>query len=132
MRYAMGIRRLRNEQGGPIETLKPGDDPTAAVNKLYSYGRTTYGQKHPDTPRETTPKYKAQTPRDAGAPASYGVGKNSPVSPAPDEQSPQFRDDKHGKAYDNDASGWVRGMGGQAPHPKFDSGPSGHRYDRRK
>jgi hypothetical protein len=124
----VGIRRLKTEQGMPIEdftNLKPGSDPTDAINRLYSAGRRTYGQRHPDAPRETTPEFKAPTPRDDGS-GSYALGKNSPVSPAPDESAPQFRDDK--VVSHNDASGWVRGMGGQVPHPKFDSGPSGNRY----
>jgi hypothetical protein len=35
-----------------IEKLKPGDDPTDAINRLYSIGRRTYGQPMPDAPRE--------------------------------------------------------------------------------
>jgi hypothetical protein len=124
----MGIRRIRTEQGMPIDDLKlkPGSDPTDAINRLYAYGRTTYGQPNPDQPRETTPKFKAPTPSRNDEHASYGLGRNSPVTPAPDESQPQFRDDKVGTH--DDASGWVRGMGGQSPHPKFDSGPSGSRY----
>jgi hypothetical protein len=124
----MGIRRLRSETGMPIEdftNLPAGSDPTAAINKLYSEGRRTYGQPMPDQPRKRTPEFKATTPRDDGS-GSYALGKNSPVSPAPSESECQFRDDK--VATHNDASGWVRGMGGQSPHPKFDSGPSGSRY----
>jgi hypothetical protein len=124
----MGIRRLRSETGMPIEdftNLKPGSDPTDAINRLYAAGRKTYGQPMPDAPRKTTPKYKVPSPsRDERA--SYAPGKNSPVTPAPTEWAPQFRDDKCSDY--NDASGWVRGMGRQSPHPKFDAGPSGTRY----
>ena len=35
-------------------------------------------------------------------------------------QAPQDPMDKHGPGYDNDASGWVRGMGPQSPYPDFD------------
>jgi hypothetical protein len=125
----MGIRRIRTEQGMPIEDLKlkPGTDPTDAINQLYGYGRTyPHGKPH-DAPRETTPKYKAPTPRDDGS-GSYGSRKVSPVSPAPDESQCQFRDDK--VATHDDASGWVRGYG--KPHPAFDSGGSGSRYSGRK
>src|SRR5438552_12268747 len=118
----MGIRRLRSETGMPIEdftNLKPGSDPTAAINRLYSEGRKIYGQQQPDVPRKTTPEYKAPSPsRDERA--SYAPEKNSPVTPAPDESAPQFRDDKCSDY--NDASGWVRGMGSQSPHPYFDAG----------
>jgi hypothetical protein len=107
------IQKLKSTEGMPIERLKPGDDPTEAINRLYSYGRRTYGQPMPDAPRETTPKYKAPTPsRDERA--DYALGKNSPVTPAPAESDPQFRDDK--TASHDDASGWVRGMGNQSPH----------------
>ena len=34
-------------------------------------------------------------------------------------QAPQAVNDHHGAGYDNDASGWVRGVG--KPHPHFDS-----------
>jgi hypothetical protein len=127
----MGIRRLRSETGMPIEdftNLKPGSDPTDAINRLYADGRKTYGQPNPDAPRVTTPKFTAPTPRDDGS-GSYALGKNSPVSPAPSESECQFRDDK--VATHNDASGWVRGMGGQSPHPAFDrrvSGAADHKY----
>jgi hypothetical protein len=129
----MGIRRIKTEQGMPIEdftNLKPGTDPTAAINRLYSAGRRTYGQPMPDTPREATPKYQPPKPSWTSERATYAIGRNSAVSPAPDESQVQFSDDK--VATHNDASGWVRGQGNQAPHPKFDSGPSGSRYDRRK
>ena len=35
-------------------------------------------------------------------------------------QAPQAVNDHHGHAYDNDATGWVRGMGPKAPYPHFD------------
>jgi hypothetical protein len=126
------IKPLRTEQGMRIERLRPGDDPTAAINKLYSEGRTTYGQPHPDTPRESAPKYKVPTRSPNDEPASYRQAiRSEAMTPVLSEQAPQFPGDKHGVRYDNDASGWVRGQGGQSPHPKFDSGPSGHRYERK-
>jgi hypothetical protein len=119
------IQKLRTETGQPIETLREGDDAYRAVRNLYRYGRT-YPDKPPhDAPRETTPKYRAGTCSPNDEPASYRQAiRKEAVTPALSEQPPQFPDDKHGAAYDNDASGWVRGMGGQSPHPKFDSGPS--------
>ncbi len=35
-------------------------------------------------------------------------------------QAAQFPEDKHGEKYDNDTSGWVRGMGPKSPYPDFD------------
>ena len=35
-------------------------------------------------------------------------------------QAPQSAEDKHGAKYDNDAKGWVRGMGPKSPYPTFD------------
>jgi hypothetical protein len=37
-----------------------------------------------------------------------------------ESNEPQSPEDKHGPKYDNDASGWVRGMGPQSPYPTFD------------
>ena len=42
-------------------------------------------------------------------------------------QAPQSVNDMHGHAYDNDATGWVRGMA-KEPYPHFDKGPSGLRH----
>lgn len=51
--------------------------------------------------------------------------KPSPVTPAPSQQDVQDPEAKHGPGYDNDTSGWVRGMGNQSPHPHFDTHKSG-------
>lgn len=61
----------------------------------------------------------------ATAKERYGVAKESGVTPAPSQQAPQDPEDKHASGYDNDASGWVRGMGKESPHPKFDRHKSG-------
>lgn len=37
-------------------------------------------------------------------------------------QKPQDPIDKHGAKYDNDATGWVRGMGKKSPYPEFKKG----------
>lgn len=37
-------------------------------------------------------------------------------------QAPQDPIDKHGAKYDNDATGWVRGMGKKSPYPEFKKG----------
>jgi hypothetical protein len=54
------------------------------------------------------------------AKARYGVPKDSGVTPAPDEQPPQFNDDKVADHIDSD--GWVRGKGKDSPYPTFDHG----------
>jgi hypothetical protein len=60
--------------------------------------------------------------------ASRGGGKGAIVGlinqPKLDEmsremQAPQAINDHHGHAYDNDTTGWVRGMA-KEPYPKFD------------
>lgn len=40
-------------------------------------------------------------------------------------QAPQSINDKHGKKYDNDTSGWVRGMPNAMAKPNFDHGKKG-------
>jgi hypothetical protein len=104
----MGIRKIKTDQGMPIETLKPGTDPVAAINKLYSEGRRTYGQPNPDD-------YKR-----APTPASKPIAK--------DESQPQFAEERTAN-HDDTREGWTRGYG--SPHPRFDSGPSGSRYDKK-
>jgi hypothetical protein len=115
-----------------IEKLRPGDDPRPAIGRLYREGRTSPDKPpHDYTARERMPEHKVPQPGWDTERASYGFGRNSPVSPAPDEQSPQFQTDK--AAHLNDTrEAWCRGMGGQSPHPHFDSGPSGSRYDRKR
>ena len=57
----------------------------------------------------------------------YMAGSAGMAAPT-NEQPPQDPIDKHDPNYDNDASGWVRGMGSESPYPHFDSGPSGNRH----
>jgi hypothetical protein len=58
----------------------------------------------------------------AVAKSRYGGEKagSLPVSPAPDEQFNQFKDEKI--ADHVDADGWVRGKGKESPYPTFDHG----------
>ena len=108
----------------------PGSDPSQAIADLYATGRTTYGQPNPDARRDArTPEHPAPQPDWSSERATYAIGRNSPVSPAPDESQPQFADDKSANLNDT-REGWTRGYG--SPHPKFDSGPSGSRYSGRK
>jgi hypothetical protein len=109
-----------------IERLTPGSDPSQAIANLYAVGRKIYG-RNPDARRdERTPQYRVPTPpRDAYS-ASYGTIKDSPVTPAPAEDQPQFRDDKCAN-YNDTREAWCRGMANEQ-HPFFDSGKSGDRY----
>jgi hypothetical protein len=113
-----------------IERVLPGQDPTDAINRLYSYGRHHPRGKPHDAPRESTLHSRPSSPTHDDCYADYGPIKNSPVSNPLDESGPQFRDSK--LSTHNDSYGWPRGMGSESPHPKFDSGPSGYRYDKRK
>ena len=54
------------------------------------------------------------------AKSRYGSIQQNGDSPSNKEQQPQFAEEKHGAKYDNDASGWVRGMGPKSPYPNFD------------
>jgi hypothetical protein len=102
-----GSRGLKSDQGTPIERLTPGADPRAAIGRLYTEGRTyPHGKPHEYVARETVPKFK-------------GI--------APDESQPQFKEER--AVHLNDTrEAWQRGMGSESPYPRFDSGPSGHRY----
>jgi hypothetical protein len=122
----MGIRRLRTDQGQPIEKVGPGDDVYRAVDKLYRTGRTYPGKAPHDYAKpQQTPEYKVPSPsRDERA--SYAPGKNSPMEPAPAEWAPQFRDDKCSN-YNDTTEAWCRGMA-KEQHPFFDKGGSGSRY----
>ena len=107
----MVIRRIKTEQGQPIEDLKPGANPYRAVRELYEYGR-----KYPDGP-----------PHDWKTPAV--TPKAEPI--AKDQSQPQVREAR--TADHNDTrEAWCRGMSDQSPHPFFDSGPSGFTYDKRR
>jgi hypothetical protein len=109
-----------------IEKLRPGSDPSQAIADLYAVGRKVYG-RNPDARRdERTPQYRTPTPSRDAYSASYGVIKDSPVTPAPDEQTPQFRDDKCA-GYNDVREAWTRGMANEQ-HPFFDRGGSGDRY----
>ena len=58
----------------------------------------------------------------AVAKSRYGGEKSGslPVSPAPSEQAPQFKDEQCSDHVD--ADGWVRGKGKESPYPTFDHG----------
>jgi hypothetical protein len=114
-----------------IEKLRPGSDPREAIGRLYREGRRyPYGKPpHEYETRERTPAFRSPQPGMEDERASYALGRNSPMK-APNESSPQFTVDKTGDRCDT-REGWQRGYGSESPHPHFDSGPSGHRYDRK-
>ena len=107
--------------------IKPGDNVYEAIDSLYRFGRS-YPHKPPHDyePPERAPHPRPPQPSPDEYRATFRPATNSEVSPAPDESQCQFVSEK--VATHNDASGWVRGQGGQSPHPKFDSGGSGFRY----
>jgi hypothetical protein len=105
-----------------IERLRPGDDPTAAINRLYGVGRSyPHGKPH-DAPRQGKPGYTTPVPTRDEEYAHYGQATRDERLTF-DEQAPQTPADKHGASYDNDSGGWVRGRGPEAPHPHFDHSP---------
>ena len=113
-----------------IEKLKPGDDPSAAINRLYGYGR-----HHPDGKPHDAAKERTLPPRDTFQPENVPAERNKGHIGAdvfdqlhPAYQKPQGPEDRQAPSYENDSTGWVRGMGGESPHPRFDPGPSGFRY----
>lgn len=122
----MGIRRIKNEQGQPIEDLKPGADVHRAIGSLYEYGRSYPTGKRPhDYPSaKGIPHPKPATPSRNDYAGGYHSVRNSPVSPAPDESANQFRDAKVASHNDVPVQDWTR----SGDHPFFDRGLSGARY----
>jgi hypothetical protein len=103
----MGIRRIRDTEGMPIEDFKPGENVYRTVRELYEYGR----------------KYPDGRPHDWKTPAV--TPKAAPITK--DESQPQVAEARVA-GHDDTREAWCRGMGNQSPHPKFDAGPSGSRY----
>lgn len=68
--------------------------------------------------------YKEKIDGRALAHKRYGARDEKIPAPSPSEQAPQFPDSKHGEKYDNNASGWVRGMPNEnaTGKPFFDKG----------
>jgi hypothetical protein len=125
------IRHIKSDTGQPIEDFRQGDDVHKAVGDLYEYGRRyPHGRPHDYRAPERTPAPQALQPGFDEYRATFRQAKNSQVSPAPDESACQFPAEK--VADHVDASGWVRGQGGESPHPFFDrGGPSGFSFDRK-
>jgi hypothetical protein len=118
----MGIRKIRTEQGMPIERNIPiGSDPTKAIDALYRDGR--------QFPRGTKPRVDVYA-RDPATAKRGTFGGGTGLEEAPlvnDLQANQDPQDRHGAQYNNEPSvkSWLRG-GADAPH--FDRGGSGNRY----
>jgi hypothetical protein len=129
----MGIRRIKTEQGQPIDDLREGDDGVKAVDRLYRYGRA-YPAGKPSQKDYLSPDRSDSKPPQPGFDeyrATFRAARNSDVSPAPDESANQF---VAGKVADHVDVGkqWTRGYG-ESPHPHFDrrvSGVSNHKYRR--
>jgi hypothetical protein len=128
----MGIRRIKDTEGQPIEDLREGDDGIKAVDRLYRYGRTYPGGK--PTQRDYAPR-RGAADRQAPQPgfdeyrATYRPARNSDVSPAPDESANQFVASKVADHVDVPVTAWTR----SGDHPHFDrrvSGASNHKYRR--
>lgn len=62
------------------------------------------------------------------AKARYNVDKRDTLGPDKEVQANQFPEDKHGSNYNNDASGWVRGMG----KGKIETGEGKPAFDRKR
>jgi hypothetical protein len=108
----MGIRKVRDVTGVPIDDLRATDDPIAAVKGLYGFGRS-YPNGKP-TQKDYAPR---RGPADRQPPqpgfdeyrATYRPARNSDVSPAPDESASQFVSDKVASHDDVPLSDWTRG-----------------------
>jgi hypothetical protein len=126
----MGIRKIKTDQGQPIEDFTQGGDGVKAVDALYKFGRRFPGGK--PTQKDYAPRQGAadrQPPQPGWDEyrATYRPARNSNVSPAPDEQSPQFVSDKVADHNDVRGSDWTR----SGTHPHFDrrvSGTADHKY----
>lgn len=88
--------------------LEPGQDPSAALKRIYSVGQLDTGGGIVKVTRSGQIK---------GGPTGF-PGKTD------DQQSPQFREDRHGPAYSNStARSWLHGNGNATAKPNFDHSP---------
>jgi hypothetical protein len=125
----MGIRKLPNAEGGPVDVVRPGDNVRKAIGDLYEYGRQYPNSRPHDYagPEHAPPRRQSAPPSHDDHVADYRPAKNSLVSTPADQSQPQFLDAKSGDLNDVGRT-WVRGMSEESPHPKFDAGGSGFRY----
>ncbi len=91
------------------QDLRPGDDPAAAVERIYRHGKNyAGGQPHPQHPDYEESMTEPEHPEDWE------------LSPRTNTAEVQTHEDAHAPGYDNDTSeGWLTGHG--SPHPYFDS-----------
>jgi hypothetical protein len=124
----MGIRKLRDVTGTPIEDFKPGDDVHRTVDALYKYGRRFPNGKPTQKDYSATgiPRLQPKSPSWDSERADYQHPSRVPPMAAPDESQPQFQVDKTADHVDVPVSDWTRG--GDCSHPHFDHGKSGDRY----
>lgn len=111
--------------------VREGDDVYALLKGTYRVGRAL---PHGPNPHDYTKPEQEPAPRQP-APlthsdyaADYRPARDSKVSGARDESQPLFRDEQAAHLNDTPRN-WTRGYINQSPHPAFDSGPSGFRYD---
>jgi hypothetical protein len=128
----MGIRKVRDVTGVPIEDFKQGDDGSKAVDALYKYGRSFPGGKptQRDYATQAIRKPQPKSPSWDSEYADYRAPSRVPPmqATAPDESQPQFQVDKTADHIDVPTSDWTR----SGTHPHFDSGPSGRLYDKKR
>jgi hypothetical protein len=120
----MGIRRIRDTEGMPVEDFKQTDDAHRTVDALYKFGRRFPGGK--PTQKDYSPRRGAadrQPPQPGWDEyrATYRPARNSDVV-APSEQAVQFASDKVADHVDVPVSDWTRG--GDCSHPHFDHSPA--------
>ena len=107
---------MRKNLTPPTLPLRPGEDPTDALNRIYGMGRS-----YPDGRPHDAPRAKSQPPQDS-APAGWETDAKG--------NSPAIQDRNSGPAdpnFNDARRDWLLGYGKQQ-HPFFDSGPSGNRY----
>ena len=74
-------------------------------------------------PAKTTSQWGKDKASERYRTPNTGSLETSPEANA--HQKPQNIQDKQDKGYENDAEGWVRGMGPKSPYPTFDKHKSG-------
>ena len=108
----MGARMVRRmNMTRPRVRLAEGKDPTAAINRIYGASQLDF------------PKGNVRVNRDGemvGGPVGFD-GRTA-------GQKNQFPEDRHGKSYDNDTSGWQHGGDASESRPGFDNYRNHHHF----
>jgi len=105
-------KRLNPDGTAGRESLRPGQDPTRAIERLYGHGRS-YGDDDKPEAIRTGSRGRAYTGMD-NLEDPAGLRENS--------QRNQTPDNRHCANYDNDTpNNWLRGVGERATNkPGFD------------